>query len=112
MALILTTPVYTGQTESIIYDIVPSSATKVVDTVELLHKNTVHWIVEITDQLTNDRLSQQILATVSNSNVKYSRYSLIGTLLSHTINITYTGTSLELSISNSSSNQFDVTIIK
>lgn len=115
MNLILTTPISAGSNSIILQDIVvPSLSTITVDIVNILNDSTVRWSVNIRNTVTHDTISQEILANVSNTTVRHSRYGIIGTLLPHLVDVVLDNTQLflQLKITNTSTDRYVIDLTR
>jgi hypothetical protein len=115
MTLILTTPISAGSNSIILQDIVvPPLSTVIVDSVNILNNSTIRWSINIRNTVTHDTISQELLANVSNTNVRHSRYGIVGTLLPHLVDVVLDDTHLflQLKIINTSNDRYVIDLIR
>jgi hypothetical protein len=105
MAFILTKPAVslTGIPGTILTDInLPVSTAVVVDSVLHAYNTSVKWLVTLTDPTGHTIItSYEILALHKNgTNPKFTRYATIGDKIKHNVDVTITGSNLQLKITN------------
>ncbi len=113
MTLILTTPVTSGITTRIT-DVIPPSTYKIIDNVRLFENLSVTWMVDITNNSTDETVTQQIRASLINNNIRHTRYGIIGNMLPHLIDVELDsfGPTLQLKITNLGAATYTVNIFR
>ena len=94
-----------------------SPNTVVVDSVPCSYQKGAKWIINITDEVTKDCFQQEISGHQREcGDVAWTRYALVGVLLPHTIDVVVNSsspaTSMELLITNPTSNDYSVDITR
>lgn len=116
MAIILTSPISSSGsgTGTLISDTILANTTEIVDAIDVTLFPTLKWIVSITDTITHKKLTQEVLASYNNTHIKYSRYSLIGDMVPHVLNVNMNidGITGQLQITNPSTHLYDIEILR
>ncbi len=118
MAIILTSPISSSGsgtgTGTLISDTILANTSEIVDAIDVTLFPTLKWIVSITDTITHKKLTQEILASYNNNHIRYSRYSLVGDMVSHSININMNidGITAQLQITNPTTHVYDIEILR
>ena len=101
-------------TEGVAIPKVETSPTNVVVVDAAPNANAmVKWVYSIIDDINEKVLSAEVNVTNSfNNTLKFSRHSITGDILSHTIDVKYQGSSVVLEITNLTSFDFRVNILR
>lgn len=88
---------------------IPATSTATCDTVPLSHNHAAKWIVFGTIDDVNFK-SEEILAIASNSDVKYSVYSILGEEVDFEVDVILVGSNIVFNVINSEASELTIKI--
>jgi len=89
---------------------VSNGNTEVADSVLLSAARSVKWIVTITDSVAGDFKSYEVLAVHNGAIVLYSVYGIVGDAISVFTNVVVNVSSMELQLTNNSTNDLTIKV--
>lgn len=89
---------------------IPASTTLTVDAVTVASVSSVKWLFVVRNSLTNEAQVYQVHATHDGTNVHYDVYGATGDAITLNINVTISGGSLNLDITNLEANTLNVNL--
>ena len=91
---------------------IPSTSTVECDSVSILYNHGAKWIYTLTDQDNNKVVTGEVTGNHVNGQVRWNQFGVVGDLIAHQVQVTLTGTDLNLQITNNYNYTLTATIVR